>query len=556
MLKGRAINQGLINIPSSTGDVDQILKMAKQAHENYILRSCETDLENAIDYYIKVMKMDPSISESYYKLASLLWEKGVIDINAALAQCQNAINMDPKSSTARLYMGYFLKTAGAFDEAEREFDKAVELNRFFSSRPRLALSMLLFQKMGCIKPSFRDFTKAVYNLFSGTVMVLWDYSTLRVLYRSVLEDIKVLTYEIIGSILKTANKYDLALKTYESAAESTAKSSMFYAKVGDISLKRGRPEEAVRCYRKALKSAPSDSELWAKLATTLQTYYEDDVDEITDCYNILAELDPNNPRIYYELGHLYLKLDDKFSAVNAFKKALELDEDNPFYHNSLAYALIQLEDYNGAIEEYQKAIKINPDNEWTSVVCQALGSIYHQAKANFDAAIVAYQTAIVLDPYNVDAYLSLGEVYQDNNEIDKAIDSYCEAIKLNPGIAKAYSNLGLALWEKDYVQEAVVAYQKAIELDPEYEIAYNNLGVVYLDGVGAVDEAMEMFDLAIKYNPNYTLAYYNKGRCCQILGNKTEAASLYQMAIDLNKIKVEIDATEIEERLHNLFRVD
>ncbi len=55
-------------------------------------------------------------------------------------------------------------------------------------------------------------------------------------------------------------------------------------------------------------------------------------------------------------GILYLRKDDKFSAVNAFKKAIEIDPHNAFYHNSLAYALVQLQDYDGAISEYQKAI--------------------------------------------------------------------------------------------------------------------------------------------------------------------------------------------------------
>jgi tetratricopeptide (TPR) repeat protein len=147
-------------------DVNYILKLAKQSYENYLLRSDSIDLENAIDYYVRAIKLNPAISESYYKLANLMWEKGQIDIDTAVEQCRQAIKIEPKSREARLYLGYFLKTAEMYDEAENEFQKAIELNRLFSAKPRLALSLTLFQKMNTGQYSFNDFVKAL-QLFFG-----------------------------------------------------------------------------------------------------------------------------------------------------------------------------------------------------------------------------------------------------------------------------------------------------------------------------------------------------------------------------------------------------
>ena len=536
-------------------NLKEILKLAQSAHEKYLLRASKVDLENAIDYYTKAMNLNPSLAESYYKLASLKWEKGLIDIETAISQCQKAVELDSKCHTARLYLGYFLKIAAQYSKAQKQFKRSIELNRFLSSRARLALTLTLIEKSREEKISFGEFIQIAHYAFSGTVMMLWDYSSIRMLYKCFMEDFSVFAYRALGMVFKTVRSYDMAVKTYESAAENTAKSEMFYTKMGDLSLAKGKPEMAVRSYKKALKSKPNNSILWVKLATTLQAYFDDNTSEIANCYNSLAMLEPNNSHIYYELGHLYIKLEDKFSTVNAFKKAVELEPENPFYHNSLAYALLQLDDFDGAIEHYQQAIKLNPDNEWTSVVAQAQGAVYHQIKFNLEAAIVAYQSAIMLDPKNADAFFSIGEVYQDNNELDKAIDSYCEAIKLDPESVKPYCNLGLALWEKDCIDEAIVAFQKAIDLDPDYEIGYNNIGVIYLDGVGDVDDALMMFNRAIDRNPNYTMAYYNRGRCHQALGNNSEAAEDYQMAINLNKLTDEIDSDEAEERLYSLFSV-
>ncbi len=551
MIKGKARNiEENINYQS---ELDNILTLAKQAYENYIIRSNNQDLETAIDCYIKVMNLDPNIPETYYKLAGLLLQKGDIDLNTAIAQCQNAIDLDPKSSDAHLQMGYFLQMAGNFEGAEEKFGESIKLSRWFSSRSRFAMALILIKKMRALNPTFSDFSKAMYYFASGMVSSLWDYSTLRILYKTLLDNFYVFVYKLTGSIFKKINGYNLAIKTYEDAIEKTGRSELFYSRIAEVSLKKGEPHIAVECYKKALSINPDNVSLWKKLASTLEAYYQEDIELITDCYRNLAEFEPENARLFYELGHLYIKLEDILSAINSFKKAIELDEDNPFYHNSLGYSLIQINDFDGAISEYQKAIKLNPDNQWTSVVCQALASIYYQVKQSPDAAIATYQTAIMLDDKCADTHLALGNIYHDLNDLDKAIDCYCEAIKNDPFIAKAYCNLGLALWEKDYTEEAIVAYNKAIMIDDEYAIAYNNLGVAYLDGTGEIEKSIDCFEKAIKYNPNYTLAYYNCGRAYEAYGSNTTAAEFYQMAYDLNVITEELNAREIEDRLYHLF---
>lgn len=553
MLNGRLKDR---NDNLSQGNANQILQLANQAHEKYLIRSCDKDLENAIDYYIKAIIIDPSISEAYYRLASLLWEKGEIDINSALEQCQKAITLDPNSSTARLYLGYFLKAAGRLEEAEEEFIKSIKLNRFFSAKPRIALGSTIINKISNSKPTLTGFLRGLYFSLSGIAMILWDLKVLAVFYKSLRENVNVSTYKWNGAFCKKMKKFEKAKKLYEFAAQKTGKADVFYSEIGDLSAETGKYDQAVEYYRNAIKSSPNNIVLWAKLASILQSHYQDNVKDLKDCYSHLAKLDPANPRILYELGHLYLKMEDKFKAVSAFKKAIEIDPKNAFYHNSLAYALVQLEDFDGAISEYHKAIRLNPDNEWTSIVSQALGAIYHQVNENIDAAIVSYQTAVVLDPHNIDAFIALGETYHDKNDMNNAIDSYCEAIKLDPAIPKVYCNLGLALWEKGYNEEAIIANQKAITLNPQYDIAFNNLGVVYLDGVGKLDEALVAFNQAIKHNPNYAMAYYNRGRTYQATGNKTKAAEEYQMAVDLNRITCELDEDEVQKRIYGLFSVE
>ena len=251
----------------------------------------------------------------------------------------------------------------------------------------------------------------------------------------------------------------------------------------------------------------------------------------------------------------HLKKDDKLNSISAFKLALEQDSENPFYNNSLAFAYSKAELYDDAIEHYQKAISINPDTEWTSIVCQALGTLYAEVKGNTDAAISTYQAGIILDSKNYELYLSLGDVYMADYDLDSAVRTYCDAILLNPDDYRGYSKAGVALWEKDFLEEALVAFHKSIELNFENEYAQNNLGILYLDGLSDAEEALGYFENAININPNYTLAYFNAGRASEQMGFINDSARYYQAAIDLNKITQELDEEDIKTRLYKLFDI-
>ncbi|OGH99855.1 MAG: hypothetical protein A2Y25_05780 [Candidatus Melainabacteria bacterium GWF2_37_15] len=537
-------------------DINQLLDLAQKSHEKYLLRANRKDLDAALLYYLEAIKINPAIAEVYYKLASLLWEKGEIDLHSAIKQCKKAVELAPNSSMARLYLGYFLKAAGRYPEAETVFKESIDLAKFKSSKPRLALASTILERLNRTEFNASSFMEAIYFFGSGISMSIYDYDVIKMLYKTTVEKTSVWGYKISADIQKHLHNYKKTVEIYEKAALATERKDLFYSKIGDLYKELQNPHRAADYYRQALRDCPDNISMWIKLAEILQSHDKQNIDEIIECYNNITRLEPMNSRILYEIGHLYLRSENKFNAVTAFKRAIEIEPNNAFYHNSLAYALVQLQDYDGAINEYMIAIRINPDAEWTSIVAQALGAIYHQVKDNLDAAIIAYQTSILLDKKNVDALVALGEAYQDKNDPDNAISCFCNAIQLNANSSRIYSNLGLLLWEKGCTDEAIVAYQKAISINPKSEIGFNNLGVAYLDGKANPVEALKMFNLAVKLNPNYALAYYNVGRTHKMLHNKAEAAKYFQMAIDINKFTQELDEAEVEDTLLGMFSVD
>ena len=547
--------QILMPIASNSEKALDSLEKAREAHERYLVKQQNSDLQEAIEHYVDAVKLDPTLPESYYRLASLMWEQGQISIGTAIEQCKTACSLAPTNMNAHMYTGFFMKLAQDYKAAEKEFKSAIKMSKLKSARPRLILSQSILQKINSKNGNIGDYANFLYYFLSGSLMLAWDKPAIKMFYKNFSDDLSVFKYNTLGKIFEKFKMLPSAEKLYQKAIENIDHGEIFYNKVGDIALKNKEYDVAIENYKKVLDVNPLNRDVWAKMAAVMQTFYPEAQNQTIDCYEKLLEFDDNKAPIYYELGHLYLSKDDKINSISAFKLAVELEPENPFYNNSLAYAYARAELYDDAIYHYQKAIDLNPDTEWTNIVCQALGAIYAEINGNIEAAIATYQAGLILDPNNYDLYLSLGDAYMADYDLDNAIRTYCDAITLKPDEAKGYSKAGIALWEKEYLEEALVAYHKAVELDPDNATARNNLGILYLDGLMDAEHSLEYFEEAISINPSYTLAYFNAGRASQQMEFTNDAANYYQMAIDLNKITNDLDEADIQERLHKLFEL-
>ena len=532
------------------------LEKARNYHEKFLLGQHNNDLEEAISNYISAVKYNPNIPETYYRLASLMWEQGQICIETAIEQCKMAVTLAPDDMNAHLYTGYFMQMAHDFEGAKHEFKEAIRSSRMASARPRLVLSQSILEKITESNANFGDYLTFAYYFLSGSLMLAWDKASLNMFFKTLKDDCSVWSYDMLGRFCEKFKLYPTAKNLYKNGVKNTKHDELFYEKIGDLAIKNKDIETAVECYRTVLNANPYAHSVLTKLATIIQTYYPDNVNEAIDYYERLLAIDEENKgQIYYELGHLYLKKEDKLNSVSAFKLACEQDSENPFYNNSLAYAYSKAELYDDAIEHYQKAIALNPDNEWTAIICQALGTLYAEIKENYVAAISTYQAGIILDPNNYDLLISLGDLYMSQSDLDSAIKSYCDAILLNKDDYRCYFKAGMALWEKEYVEEALVAFHKAAELNPDNYYTFNNLGTVYLDGLNDAEEALDYFEEAIALNENYTMAYYNAARASEIMGFTNDAANYYQKAIDLNEVSQELNEKDLRARLRKLFEV-
>jgi len=535
-------------------NAQKTMEKAVEAHQRYLLKSSNDDLTTAINCYIETIKENPDQSSAYYHLATLLHSNGQIGVENAIEQCTRAIELNPTDANAHMYLGYFLSLNQQFDEAKNEFKIAIKLKPA-TSRTRLVLALTCLEKIknATTKKSLTDFTGALYYGLTGTLMSMFDKASIKMLYQNIVDDLNFAKHRAIGNFFEKINSEKKAYNIYLSAVDNSKKSIALYERMARIAIKKNRHDIAFDCLNNVVILSNNDPMKVVNAIEYIEEHQADRVNELIDYYTILANHYPELSKCYYELGHLYLKKDEKINALSAFKLALKYDDNNPYYQNSLAYAYVQLEQYDSAIGLYKKALEANPNDEWSAVVAQALAAIYHQVKGNSDAAISMLENSLLLTKNKSQIHEAIADIYYDNEQLEQAIEYYQRALKDDENNPKLYSRLAMAFWEKDCIEKAIIFYSKAIELDSTYDIAYNNLGVVFLDGLGDASRAIEYFRTAVEINPNYVLAHFNLARSHETMNEKINAAKQYQKALNLNKIHNELDNKIIEERLYRLF---
>ena len=468
-------------------------------------------LDEAITEYQRAMESNLESPQLQYKIGVVLYYKG--DLDKAMSYFGMALQQEGGIPNAHLMMARCLTKKDRFIEALAHAEKAVKYDKLRSSRAHLLIHSILKTQY---KKSFKRNFKADMELLSAILTLPFDKEARKEVFKK-LSYLRFFPMILHGYYLeKTRNVYR-AIDLYTQTIEEAPGFLTAYILLGDVYKNLGKYDEAINEYKMVL---------W---------------------------LDPMNLLAYKSLCQAYEEQGDYDNAVQMYKKLIQIHPNDAIFYSNLANIMYLKGEIKEAVSFYHHAITLNPNKDWTSVVAQTLGYVFQESKDNYDAAICAYQSAILLNPSDIDIYISLGSAFYDKGDYENALSVYRTALEMEPDNAKIHCNLGYLLWGKGMINESIKEYELAIKFDPGYDIAYNNLGVIYLDDLGRIQKAIELFEEAIRYNPNYALAYYNIARSMTIKGDKIEAARLFQVALDLNTITNELDSNEIKSRINNLF---
>ena len=109
------------------------------------------------------------------------------------------------------------------------------------------------------------------------------------------------------------------------------------------------------------------------------------------------------------------------------------------------------------------------------------------------------ETALHSD--NVAAWVQLGNLYFDANQVEKAIAAYKHSLTLDPGNADVLTDLGVMYRRNGRPREAIKVFDRAILVNPRQEAAYFNKGVVFLHDLNERENAIEAWEELLRVNP-------------------------------------------------------
>jgi len=151
--------------------------------------------------------------------------------------------------------------------------------------------------------------------------------------------------------------------------------------------------------------------------------------------------------------------------------------------------------------------------------------------AMLNEAVRNLENAVRIHPHYKNAYLLLGNCYNNLKLYEKSIASYDMALKLDPDYEEASDNLGITYREAGLYfgeternpQKALEYIEKAYATRPEEYETLRLLGVAY-GSMGKIDKALDFFLKALAQEPENAMANYNVGISYQYSGNQEQAA--------------------------------
>lgn len=213
---------------------------------------------------------------------------------------------------------------------------------------------------------------------------------------------------------------------------------------------------------------------------------EGKLQEALVCLNKVIEDNPKSGEAFCLIGDILHQNGEMDKAIKAFTKVLELEPS----HTDAALALSILYNDTGRYDQGRKVfeqargkVKCSLDrplgstergdthlNKKFSYKHYELADLY-MSHGRYDEALIEYNKTVLLDPYNLEARVKVGEVYEKKGFVAKAIAELNRLKREHPSYTSVRVALGLLYFSHARVIEAQAEWLKVLELDPNNERA-------------------------------------------------------------------------------------
>ena len=195
------------------------------------------------------------------------------------------------------------------------------------------------------------------------------------------------------------------------------------------------------------------------------------IDEAIKLYKKLLKTNNLDSRLFFYIGTAFLQKKNFKEAYKNLKEAIKIDNSIPDYFNNIGVALSELNKNEDAIKNYNEALRIKPN--FVDPIIN-IGISYKKLK-KFDLSKKFFKKSLEFNPNNHIVFNNLGNLFKEEGNTTKAFEFYNEALKINSNYIDALNNKAeILLVEKKY-EEALVEFEKVINLNPKFEYSFGKL---------------------------------------------------------------------------------
>ncbi len=527
--------------------------------------SAREDFPAALEEMQKAIGLDPKRTTSYLNLGVLQAKAG--QTAEAEQSYRKALELEPKSLTALLAFGNFYRQQNRPGEAEAEYRQAAQLEPE-NPQPVIALSRLLLAegKRDQAEQTIKDAKPRLSKNPSGYRLLAEFYSGLGDLthaaeeYASLVQehpDDLRLKNEYV-QVLLALNRLDEGTTLNDAILTGAPKDTEALIAEGQILVRRGKPEEAVKVLETVVTAEPENAtgefqlgvalagagnlaraeEAWrkaAKLRPDLPgpqqalaelAIRKDDVDLLMNSAEALIQTNPKLATGYTLRAVGRIAKRDFAGAEMDLNTALSLAPDDPTPYTRMGALRDREKRYPEAEKYYEQALTKNPNfiealhglvrveleqNQGAKALARVQQQIAKSpSNSEFQVLLArlyadqhelpeaegALEKATTLDPNNLEGFLLLAQVQAQRGSFDRAVQSYQQSIQQHPKDVRPYVLLGMLEESQKDLPKARELYEKALQVQPNNPVAANNLAYLLLESGGDTNSALTLAQTA------------------------------------------------------------
>jgi tetratricopeptide (TPR) repeat protein/TolB-like protein/predicted Ser/Thr protein kinase len=325
-------------------------------------------IDSAITVFRRALEVDGRYALAYAGLGQAYWRKHELTgssawVEPARAACEGALGIDPSLAEPHACLGMVLNGTGAYERAAAEYGLA--LAREPTNDVLYSGAATAYERLGRPDEAEQSYRRAI---------------ELRPHYWA--------GYNMLGAFYYRTARYDDALKMFQQVVDLAPDSFRGYSSLGAVYFMKDRMTEAIDAFQRSLAVRPNYVAA-SNLGTLL--YSEGEYKQSAEMLRQALAMDQGSYQVWANLASALETIGDQSGAEAAYREMrsrvldrLTVNARDPNLHLALANCHAALGDLAQARSELQSALALKPSDAHTLFT---IAAIYEQRFGQRDEAL-------------------------------------------------------------------------------------------------------------------------------------------------------------------------